>query len=99
MRIALYIIVMAGVTYLLRALPFTLCRSKVQSPFLQYFFAYIPYAVLAAMTVPHIFYACKNPFCGLVALVVAVVLAFFRCSLITVAMAACVATFVTGMLF
>ena len=97
MKIVLYVAIMAGVTYLIRALPFTLCRNKVQSPFLQFFFAYIPYAVLAAMTLPYMLYDGKNPLCAATGLVVATVLAFCKRSLITVALGACVAAFLAGL--
>ncbi|MBQ2696963.1 MAG: AzlD domain-containing protein [Clostridia bacterium] len=97
MKTAMYILIMAVVTYLIRALPFTLCRNKVKSPFLQYFFAYIPYAVLAAMTLPHMLFEGKNPLCAAFALVAAILLALCKRSLITVASGACVAAFVAGL--
>lgn len=96
MKIVLYLAVMAGVTYLIRALPFCLCRNKVKSPFLQFFFAYIPYAVLAAMTLPHMLLAGKNPVCAAIGFLTATVLAFCNRSLITVAVGACVASFFAG---
>lgn len=99
MKTALYLLIMAVVTYLIRALPFTLCRNKVKSPFLRYFFAYIPYAVLAAMTLPHMLYDGKNPICAAFALVTAVLLALCKHSLITVATGACVAAFLAGLIF
>lgn len=49
-----YIAVMAGTTYLIRALPMLLVRRKIKSRFVQSFLYYVPYAVLAAMTVPAI---------------------------------------------
>ena len=99
MKIAIYIIIMSGVTYLIRALPFTLFRSKVKSPFLQYFFDYIPYAVLAAMTLPHMLYEGKNPICAAAGFVMALILALLRRSLITVAVGASAAAFITGLFF
>lgn len=99
MKVFIYLVVMAGVTYLIRALPFTLCREKVKSPFLQYFFSYIPYAVLAAMTLPHMLYEGENPLCAGAALVLAVILAVCRCSLLIVAIGACAAAFITGLFF
>ena len=55
-----YLLVMAGVTYLIRMLPLTVCRREIRSPFLRSFLYYVPYAVLGAMTVPDIFYATGN---------------------------------------
>ncbi|MBQ2699192.1 MAG: AzlD domain-containing protein, partial [Firmicutes bacterium] len=50
MKVLSYIAVMAGVTYLIRMLPFTLFRREITSPFFKSFLYYVPYAVLAAMT-------------------------------------------------
>ena len=52
----LFLLVMAGVTYLLRAVPFVLLKGKIKSRFWRSFLAYVPYTVLAAMTVPAILY-------------------------------------------
>ena len=43
----LYIVVMAGVTYLIRMLPLALLRKKLRSRFIKSFLFYVPYAVLA----------------------------------------------------
>lgn len=99
MKTAIYLAVMAVVTYLIRSLPFTLCRSKVKSPFLRYFFAYIPYAVLTAMTLPHMLYDGKNPICATFALMAAILLALCKRSLITVASGACIVAFLAGIAF
>ena len=97
MKIVLYLVVMAGVTYLIRALPFCLFRNKVKSSFLQYFFAYIPYAVLAAMTLPYMLLSGKNPACAAVGFAAAVLLSACKRSLTTVALGACVASFAAGL--
>ncbi len=97
--VLIYIAIMAIVTYLIRVVPFTLFRKKIKSKFLRAFLDYIPYAVLASMTIPYVFYEGKNPICGAVGFAVAVILAFFKRSLIEVALAACVATFLCGMFF
>ena len=81
----LYLAVMAGVTYLIRMLPLALVKKKIKNRFLLSFLYYMPYAVLAAMTVPAIFYATGSPLSAAVGFVTAVVLAYFRRSLLTVA--------------
>lgn len=83
------LIVMAGVTYLIRALPFALCQGKVKNPFIVSFLAYVPYAVLGAMTFPAIIYSADNILAGMAGTVTALVLAYRRQSLLTVALAAC----------
>lgn len=53
----IYLIVMAGVTYLVRALPLVLFRRKIKNRFIRSFLYYVPYAVLSVMMVPAIFYS------------------------------------------
>lgn len=94
-RLILYIAVMAVVTYLIRMIPFTLFRRQIRSRFLRSFLSYMPYAVLGAMTFPGIFYATSSFPSALAGTVVALVLAFFRRSLLTVALSACGAALLT----
>lgn len=56
-RFAQYLLVMAGVTYLVRALPFVLFRRKIENRFVLSVLYYAPYAVLGAMTIPDILYS------------------------------------------
>ena len=97
MSVAIYIAVMAIVTYLIRMLPFTLFRKKIKSRFFKSFLYYVPYAVLAAMTFPAIFYSTGNVLTASIGTAVAVVLAYFKCPLIVVALAAAAAAFVSGL--
>ena len=94
-----YIAVMAGVTYLIRVIPFTLFRKKIQSPFFRSFLHYIPYAVLSAMTIPAIFTSTGSVVTSLAGTAVALLLAYFGKPLIVVALAASAAAFVTGFVF
>ena len=96
MSIAIYILVMAGVTYLIRMLPFTLFRKKIKSKFFKSVLYYIPYAVLSAMTFPAIFYSTDSDVSAAVGTVIAVVLAYFKVPLVVVALAACAGAFITG---
>ena len=96
MSIAIYILVMAGVTYLIRMIPFTLFRNKIRSRFFRSFLHYIPYAVLSAMTIPAIFHSTGSLHTAVIGTVVAVVLAYLRQPLIVVALAAAAAALVTG---
>lgn len=88
MSIIIYIAVMAGVTYLIRMIPFAAFRKQIKSRFIKSILYYLPYAVLAAMTVPAIFYSTGNIKCAVVGTVVAVVVAFFEKPLLIVALAA-----------
>lgn len=96
MSIIIYIAVMAGITYLIRMIPFTLFRKKIKSRFIQSVLYYIPYAVLSAMTFPAIFYSTDNTITAAVGTVVAIILAYIKLPLTVVALAACTAAFLTG---
>ena len=80
-----YIFVMAGVTYLIRMLPLTLIQKKITNVYFRSFLYYIPYACLTAMTFPAILYATQSPVSRMVGLVIAVLLALRKKSLIVVA--------------
>ena len=96
--IFLYIAVMAGVTYLMRMLPFTLFRRKITSRFLQDLLYYIPYAVLSAMAIPASFYATDHPLSAAVGVMIAIVFSFFGRSLLTVSVAGVVGAYLTELL-
>ncbi len=88
------IFVMAAVTYLIRMLPLTLMRRRIKSVFLRSILAYVPYAVLTAMTVPYILYSTGSVATAAVGCAAAVILAFMEKSLITVALGASAAVFI-----
>ncbi|MBQ8830136.1 MAG: AzlD domain-containing protein [Oscillospiraceae bacterium] len=88
-----YLIVMAGVTYLVRMVPLVLVKKKITNRFILSFLHYLPYAVLSAMTIPAVFYATNYGASAAIGFVVAVILAYFGKSLVTVAAFSCVAVF------
>jgi branched-subunit amino acid transport protein len=94
----LYLAAMAGVTYAVRMIPFTLVRGKIKSVYIQSFLYYVPYAVLGAMTFPAIFTSTGSVISAVVGCLVAVFLAFKEKSLLTVALTACGAVLVVELL-
>ena len=48
----IYLLIIAGSTYLIRTIPFVLIGKKIENKFINSFLYYIPYTVLAAMTFP-----------------------------------------------
>ena len=98
MSIILYIAVMAGVTYLVRMIPFTLFRRQIKSRYIRSVLYYLPYSVLSAMTIPAIFYSTGNLITAVVGTVTAIILAFFNKPLIVVALAAALSAFVAGLI-
>ncbi|MCQ2279724.1 MAG: AzlD domain-containing protein [Bacteroidales bacterium] len=47
--------IMAGVTFLIRVSPLLFFKKKIENNWVQDFFYYIPFCVLAAMTFPSVF--------------------------------------------
>lgn len=95
-RFFLYLIVMAGVTYLVRAVPLVLIKKKITNVFIRSFLAYIPCAVLAAMTFPGILYATGSFASAVVGTVGAIVLSYFGAGLPVVALVSFILVFVSG---
>lgn len=95
MNIYLYILVMAGTTYLIRMLPLTIFQKKIRSRFARSFLYYVPYACLTAMTFPAILSSTAGLVSALAGLAAAIFLAMRGKGLLVVAVWACAAVFVT----
>jgi branched-subunit amino acid transport protein len=94
MNTYIYIACMAGITFLIRVLPLTLIRGEIRNKTLRSFLYYVPYVTLAVMTFPAILSATQSPIAAAVALVVAMVCAWFGRSLFQVAVISCVTVFI-----
>ena len=92
------LVVMAGTTYLIRAVPFTLFRKKIGNKRVKAFFDYIPYTVLSAMTFPAILYSTSSVISAAAGAVTALILAYKGKSLLVVAIATCAAAFLVSLL-
>lgn len=97
-KVAVYILIMALVTYLIRMVPFVLIRGKIKSLYIRNFLYYIPYAVLGAMTIPEIFYSTGDKITAAAGFAVAVLLALKNKSLIIVAVCSCLTAYLVGIL-
>ena len=89
-KFLVYLLVMAGVTYLVRMIPMVLIKEKIKNKYILSFLHYIPYSVLAVMTIPAIFHATGNPIPAIAGFIAAVILAYKGKSLVQVAAAACI---------
>lgn len=92
------LLVCAGVTYLIRALPLVLVKHRIRNRFLCSFLYYVPYTVLGVMTVPAVFGATSSVVSAVVGFAVACLLSYWEKGLLTVAAAACIAVFCTELL-
>lgn len=92
------ILVMAGVTYLIRVLPLVLIRKPITNTLFRSFLYYVPYVTLSVMTIPAILTATQSPVSGAIGFAVAVLLAYRKASLIQVASIACVAVYLAELI-
>lgn len=90
----IYLAILSGSTYLIRAIPFAVITKKIENKRVQSFLYYIPYAVLTAMTLPAVLYSTNSVISAAIGLIVAIIFAYKNKSLTTVAVAACLAVFV-----
>lgn len=92
------IAVMALVTYLIRVLPMIIFRKKITNVRVRSFLYYVPYAVLAAMTFPSIFSSTGTYPSAAAGCVTAVILAYCKKGLLTVAVGAAAAVFLVQLI-
>lgn len=93
----IYLLILAGSTYLIRAIPFAAVRKKITNRFVRSFLYYIPYTVLAAMTFPAAIYATGNIIAASAGILVAVIFAIREKGLTLVAVASCVTAFLVDL--
>ena len=93
------VLIMAIASYLPRFIPITFLKKKIKSRYVQSFLFYMPYAVLAALTFPAIFYATGNIYTAIIGTVIALALSFFKVNLAIVAVICVAAVFGFSFLF
>ncbi len=93
-NIYIYILIMAGVTYLIRVLPLTLIRQEIKNQFIRSFLYYVPYVTLSVMTFPAILNATNSPVSAWAGFLLTLILAWCRRSLFQVAVVACALVFI-----
>ena len=98
-KVYFYILIMAGITYLIRVLPFLILRHEIKNHLIRSFLYYVPYATLAAMTFPAILYAAETVWAGAAALAAAIYLSWRGKSLFTVSAFACVSALIVDLIF
>ena len=94
----LSLLIMTLSIYAVRMLPFLLLRKNITNRFIRSFLFYVPYVTLAVMTFPAILSATANPGAGLCALIVGILVAWFKGDLFTTAVCCCGAAFLFSLI-
>ena len=92
-RLLVYIAVTAVSTYLIRVIPLVAIQKKIENRFFRSFL-YVPYAVLAAMIMPAVFYATGNLIASTIGFAIAMIFAYNKKNIVTVACASCIGAFI-----
>lgn len=93
-NIYVYILVMAGVTYLIRLIPLILMRREIKNVYIKSFLFYVPYVTLAVMIFPSILSATADIRSALAGFLVAIIFAYRGYSLFKVSLLACLSVFI-----
>ena len=76
-RLLVYIAVTAVSTYLIRVIPIGCNTEEIENRFFRFiFYTYVPYAVLAAMIMPAVFYATGNLIASTIGFAIAMIFAY-----------------------
>ena len=94
----IYLAILSGSTYLIRAIPFAAIKGKIKNGFIRSFLYYIPYAVLAAMTLPAALYATGTLISGVAGLAIGALFAYKGKGLTTVALISCITALLTELI-
>lgn len=98
-NVYLYILVMASVTYLIRALPLVLLRKKITNQFFKSFLYYVPFVTLSVMTFPAILYSTGSVYSAAAGFAIALITAYISGSLPIVSVAACLSVLIFEWIF
>lgn len=93
MKALISVLVMAIVTYIPRVFPLVIFRRPIDNIYIKSFLFYVPYAVLAALTFPSIFWSTGSVISAVIGTAVAMLLAYFEKSLVVVAVAAIIVVY------
>lgn len=94
----IYMLVAAITIYAVRALPMTLIRRDIKSPFIRSFLYYVPYVTLAVMTFPAILSATGSTVSALAGFAAALLIAYVDGNLFRVALGACAVVYIVELI-
>lgn len=84
--IVVSLIIMFLAHFIPRVIPITLMTKKIKSEFIKSFLFYVPYAVIASLIFPYVFYVSGNIIISLIGTMVAILLSILNVKMIFVAL-------------
>ena len=79
------VFLIAFITYLPRVIPLIFFKKPIENKWFQSFMYYMPYAVLAALTFPAIFYSTNSIYTAIIGTAIALILAYKKVNMAVIA--------------
>lgn len=79
------VFLIAFITYLPRVIPLVFFKKPIENKWFQSFMYYMPYAVLAALTFPAIFYSTNSIYTAIIGTAIALILAYKKVNMAVIA--------------
>ncbi|WP_164995852.1 AzlD domain-containing protein [Miniphocaeibacter massiliensis] len=93
-NIYIYILIMATVTYLIRAIPLTLIRKQIKNNFIKSFLYYVPFVTLSVIIFPDILYTTNSIFASITAFIIGIILSVKNLNMIITSVCMCLIVYI-----
>lgn len=97
-HLIIYLAITIAVTNIIRIIPVTLIRKRIENLFIRSFLYYVPYVTLAVMTFPAIMEATGSPIAGALAFVIGIAGAWLGLGLLPEALLCCIVVLIAEFL-
>ncbi|MCR5350071.1 MAG: AzlD domain-containing protein [Acholeplasmatales bacterium] len=92
-------IIMSVTTYVLRVTPILVFKKEIKNQFIKSFLFYIPYAVIASITFPFIFYFVDNIILALIGIASTIILSLIKPNLFIVSLGSVLIVYLCSFMF
>ena len=93
------IAIMSITTYVLRVTPILVFKKEIKNQFVKSFLFYIPYAVIASITFPFIFYFVDNIYLALIGVASTIILSLIKPNLFIVSLGSVLIVYLCSFMF
>ena len=92
-------IIMSVTTYVLRVFPLMAFKKPIENRFVRSFLFYVPYAIIASITFPFIFYFVDNIYLALIGVMATIVLSLIKPNLFLVSLGSVLIVYFASFMF
>ncbi len=92
-------IIMSLTTYILRVFPLMVFKKPIENRFIRSFLFYVPYAIIASITFPFIFYFVDNIYLALIGVSATIILSLIKPNLFIVSLGSVLIVYFASFIF